>query len=53
MSILEPSLRPFDGENLTSVFDMPQFKWLRMVNNGIKTRCMHTATPELRGLVAY
>ena len=44
MSILEPSLRPFDVENLTSSFDMPQFKWLRMGNNGVKT-----ATPELRG----
>ena len=49
MSILEPSLRPFDGENLTSSFDMAQFKWLRMGNIGIKTRCMQTATPELRG----
>ena len=49
MSILQPSLGPFDVENLTSSFDMPQFKWLRMGNNGIKIRCMHTATPELRG----
>ena len=44
MSILEPSLRPFDVENLTSSFDMPQLKWLRMGNSGVKT-----ATPKLRG----
>lgn len=51
MSILEPSLRPFDVENLTSSFDIPQFKWLRMGNSGVKT-----ATPKLRGTgfrVAY
>ena len=48
MSILEPKTL-VDGEKLTSSFDMAQFKWLRMGNNGIKTRCTQTGTPGLRG----